>query len=625
MHILGRILRGARPYWPALLGSIICATIYALLSSASIWMMVPFLKNIFEAPQTTAVQPSTTEGHVENAIQPDFWHRIKRELRTRTDGWIGRGTRADILRRICLVILIAFFLKNFFGYAQGYLMAHVEQGIVKHFRDRMYEHLHALSLSYFHQHQTGHLISRVVNDVTLLNEAVNASLINLIRDPLMLMVYLGLLLILSWKLTLAVVMVLPFGGWLVTLIGKKLRKHSLRSQERIADITSVLQETISGIRVVKAFAMEHFEIAKLRRATDHFRRTRMKLTRIRRLASPATEFMGAAIGVIILWFGGRQVLIGGLLAPEEFMTFFITMFLMMQPLKSLGSVYSRIQVGIAAGKRIFDILDTPPKIRERKHAQAMDTVREEICYRNVWFAYNGEPILRDINLRVNVGEVLAIVGPSGAGKSTLVDLLPRFYDPTRGTITIDGVDLRDLRIADLRQAMGIVTQETILFNDTVRNNIAYGHPEIEDERIITAAQAANAHDFILSLPQGYETVIGDRGVKLSGGQRQRLAIARAILKNPPILIFDEATSALDSEAEQLVQEAIEHLMQGRTVFVIAHRLSTIQNAHRIIVMDEGWIVQEGVHETLITEKGLYQKLYRMQFGQAPPRPPLGRL
>ena len=494
-------------------------------------------------------------------------------------------------------------------------MAYVEQGIIKHFRDRIYEHLHTLSLSYFHRHQTGHLISRVMNDVTILNEAVNASLIHLLRNPLMVVVYLGILLVLSWKLTLAVLVVFPFGGRLIALIGKKLRKHSLRSQERIADITSVLEETLFGIRVVKAFAMERFEIEKFRKATEHFRRSATKLRRIRRLASPTTEFMGAAIGVMILWIGGRQVLIGGSLAPEEFMAFLTTMFLMMQPLKSLGNVYSRIKVGIAAGERIFEVLDTPPKLCERKHARAMDTLREDICYRNVWFAYNSEPVLQDIDLRVKVGEVLAIVGPSGAGKSTLVDLLPRFYDPTQGVITIDGVDLRDLRIADLRRLMGVVTQETILFNDAVRNNIAYGHPEIEDKQIITAAQAANAHDFILDLPQGYETVIGDRGVKLSGGQRQRLSIARAILKNPPILIFDEATSALDSEAEQLVQEAIEHLMQGRTAFVIAHRLSTIQNAHRIIVMDEGRIVQEGTHEALINQKGLYRKLYQMQFGK----------
>lgn len=622
MHTLIRILRGARSYWPALMGSMICAAIYALLSSAIIWMMVPFLKTIIlETPHTIGVQQEQpAKDRIEPSAPLDVLHRWKAELRARTDRWVSRGTREDTLQRICLIILIAFFLKSFFGYAQGYLLAYVEQGVIKHFRDRIYEHLHTLSLSYFHGHQTGHLISRVVNDVALLNEAVNASLINLLRDPLMVVANLSILLVLSWQLTLAVVVVLPFGGRMVTLIGKKLRKHSFRSLERIADITSVLQETISGIRVVKAFTMEHFEIEKFRRATDHFRRTAMKLTRIRRLASPATEFMGAVLGVSILWIGGRQVLAGGFLAPEEFMTFLAAMFLMMKPLQSLGNVYSRIQVGIAAGRRIFGILDTPPKIRERKHAQTINTVQEEICYRNVWFAYNGEPVLRDINLRVKVGEVLAIVGPSGVGKSTLVDLLPRFYDPAQGTITIDGVDLQDLRIADLRRRMGIVTQETILFNDTVRNNIAYGHPEIEDQQIIAAAQAANAHDFILSLPERYETIIGDRGVKLSGGQRQRLAIARAILKNPPILILDEATSALDSEAEQLVQEAIERLMQGRTVFVIAHRLSTVQNAHRIIVMDGGRIVQEGAHEALMDHEGLYQKLYRMQFGEdaAPP-------
>jgi subfamily B ATP-binding cassette protein MsbA len=592
----------------------ICAMIYALLSSASIWLMVPFLENIFKTSQTTALQQEQpAEERPEQSIQPDFLHRIKTELRTRTDRWVSRGTRENTLQRICLIVLISFFLKNFFGYAQGYLLAHVEQGIIKHFRDQIYEHLHTLSMSYFHRRQTGHLISRVVNDVTLLNEAVNASLIHLLRDPVMVVVYLGILCVLSWKLTLAVLVVLPFGAWFIALIGKKLRKHSLRSQERIADITSVLEETLFGIRVVKAFAMERFEIEKFRKATDRFRRSAPKLRRIRRLASPTTEFMGAAIGVTVIWIGGRQVLLGGRLAPEEFMVFLISMFLMIQPLKSLGNVYSRVKVGVAAGDRIFEVLDTPAEICERKDARTTDTLREEICYRKVSFAYDDEPVLRDINLCVKVGEVLAIVGPSGAGKSTLVDLLPRFYDPTQGAITIDGVDLRDLKIADLRRLMGMVTQETILFNDTVRNNIAYGHPEIEDDQIFSAARAANAHDFIMDFPEGYATMIGDRGVRLSGGQRQRLSIARAILKNPPILIFDEATSSLDSEAEQLVQQAIEHLMQGRTALVIAHRLSTIQNAHRIIVMDEGRIVQEGTHQTLIAQKGLYRKLYRMQF------------
>ncbi|MCD6334591.1 MAG: ABC transporter ATP-binding protein [Candidatus Latescibacteria bacterium] len=584
-------------------------------------MMVPFLENIFYTEQDAAVVqapsvPLALSAGASETPKKDsgLLDRWKGRLRKTTDRLIVGETRQQTFTRLCLVILALFFLKNLFGYAQGYLMAYAEQGLIKRFRDLLYEHLQALSLGYFHEQRTGRLISRIVNDVKLLNEAMNASLINLVRDPLMIFFYLSLMLTFSWKLTLAVLLVMPLSLRVILYIGKKLRKHSTRSQQRIADITTVLEETISGIRVVKAFAMEAFEIAKFRGCTDRFRRTMTKLTRIRRLASPLTEFLSVSTGIVILWIGGRQVLAGGLLAPAEFMTFLITMFLMMSPFKSLGNVYSRIQVGLAAGERIFEILDTPPIIRERPGAREIGDIREGLRFRDVSFSYpTGDRVLDHVDLQVQAGEVLAIVGPSGGGKSTLVDLIPRFYDPTAGAVEIDGVDLRDVKIGSLRRLMGIVTQETILFNDTVRNNIAYGHPEIEEARIASAARAANAHDFILEFPDGYETRIGDRGVKLSGGQRQRLAIARAILKNPPILIFDEATSSLDLESEQLVQEAIERLMQGRTAFVIAHRLSTVQRANRIVVMDAGRIVQEGTHAELVAQEGLYRKLYRMQF------------
>lgn len=625
MHTFWRILNQAKHFWPALLGSMSCAALFAFLSSAGVWMMVPFLESIFYTEQEATVVQAPSAGRMlsdgaSETPEKDsgLLDRWKGRLRKTTDRLIVGQTREQKFTRLCLVILTLFFLKNLFGYAQGYLMAYVEQGLIKRFRDALYEHLQALTLGYFHEQRTGHLISRIVNDVTLLNEAMNASLINLVREPLMIFFYLSLMFTFSWKLTVAVLLVMPLSLRVILYIGKKLRKHSTRSQQRIADITTVLEETISGIRVVKAFAMEAFEIAKFSGRTDRFRSTMTKLTRIRRLASPLTEFLSVSTGMVILWFGGRQVLAGGLLAPAEFITFVITMFLMMSPFKSLGNVYSRIQVGLAAGERIFEILDTPPIIREKPGARDVDDIEESLRFRDVSFSYpTGDRVLDHVELFVRAGEVLAIVGPSGGGKSTLVDLIPRFYDPTAGAVEIDGVDLREVKIGSLRRLMGIVTQETILFNDTVRNNIAYGHPEIEEARIVSAARAANAHDFILEFPEGYETRIGDRGVKLSGGQRQRLAIARAILKNPPILIFDEATSSLDMESEQLVQEAIEHLMQGRTAFVIAHRLSTVQRANRIVVMDAGRIVQEGTHEELVVQEGLYRKLYQMQFRNGP--------
>jgi subfamily B ATP-binding cassette protein MsbA len=385
----------------------------------------------------------------------------------------------------------------------------------------------------------------------------------------------------------------------------------------MADITSVLQETISGIKVVKAFGMEEFENKKFQTQTWRYFKSLLKITRIRNLASPITEFLSVVAGVVIIWYGGMQVLELGTMRASEFLTFLIAIFQIMPPVKELTSVNNRIQESTSAAKRVFEILDIEPDIKEAPNAIELKEFKDEIVFENVWFSYNGTKngdfILKGINLKVKKGEILAIVGPSGAGKSTLVDLIPRFYDPTEGRILIDGIDLRMIKIKSLRDKIGIVTQETILFNDTIRNNIAYGLEDCPIDKIIEVAKAANAHDFIMQLPNGYDTVIGERGMKLSGGQRQRISIARALLKNPPILILDEATSNLDAESEILVQEAIERLMQNRTVFVIAHRLSTIRNADRIIVIDNGRIVQEGKHEELIHQDGLYKKLYEMQF------------
>jgi subfamily B ATP-binding cassette protein MsbA len=415
-------------------------------------------------------------------------------------------------------------------------------------------------------------------------------------------------------LTLIALVAAPFTMGVVGWIGLRLKKESTLSQERMADLTSVLQETIAGQRVVKAFAMEEFEIKKFGVEAHRYFLTLLRITRTRNLASPLTEFLGTMIAVGILWFGGQQVLAGKTLSPEAFMGFLIIVFSLMQPVKELSSVHNRLQEAMAAAERIFAVLDLDPAVQNSPHAFKVEEFRSAIELREVSFSYGrDEEVLCEVSLSVRKGEILAIVGPSGAGKSTLVDLLPRFYDPVKGAIYLDGMDLRDIEIGHLRRLMGIVTQETILFNDSVRNNIAYGLADKPLEEIIEAARIANAHDFITRLPEGYETNIGERGVALSGGQRQRLAIARAVLKNPPILILDEATSALDTESEVLVQQAIERLMRNRTSFVIAHRLSTILNANRIIVLEKGRIVQQGIHTDLVGQSGLYQKLYSMQF------------
>jgi len=610
VKIFLRILTMARPHLPYLLGSMACAIIFALLSAVNVWMFIPFLENIF-SPETAIVEQPGPEPGAD--VNGDFLERAKSRLRDETNRIVVGKDRRSSLRRVCVLLLALFFLKNLSGYAQGYLMARVEQGVSRDVKNALYEHLQRLSLSFFHRAKAGHLISRVTNDVMLLNEAINAGLINLLRDPLLVVSYLLIMLILSWKLTLLAFLAFPLGLRVVIRIGKKLRKYTLRSQEKVADVTAVLEETITGVRVVKAFSMEKFEIDKFRRETQKLFSNALKLTRVRRLASPLTEFLGAALIVTVLWIGGGEVISNRGLAPEEFMVFLGALLALMQPVKSLSQVNSRIQIGIGAGQRIFEILDEVPEISDSPDAIDIPGFRESIRFRNVSARYDsGDLVLRNINLEVRAGEVVAIVGPSGAGKSTLVDLLPRFYDPVEGSIEIDGIDIRRIRLRSLRKLMGIVTQETILFNDTVRNNIAYGMPDISDEEVIEAARIANAHDFITQLPEGYNTFIGDRGVKLSGGQRQRIAIARAVLKNPPILILDEATSSLDAESEIAVQEAIDRLLKGRTVFVIAHRLSTIQKADRIIVLENGRVVQEGRHGELMRQEGLYKKLYELQ-------------
>jgi len=594
---------------------------FTIFSSATLVSVIPFLRTIFQVERTTQVTSAPPAqqtavavpgkvGRVESKITSTK-KKLEKKL---NDFFIGKD-RHKALGRICVLILIITFFKNFFDYIQAYLMAHVEQGVMKDIRNALYRKIITMPIGFFARTKTGTLISRVTNDVNLVNGGVSASFVTLIKNPLLIIIYLILAIYLSWQLTLIALTVLPFSLLIIANIGLRLRKQSTESQEKMAAITSILQETIAGARAVKAFAMEEFEIGKFKRKTLEYFRTLLKITRTRRLASPLTEFLGAGVAVFILWFGGQKVLSGNMLPPENFLGFLFVIFSLMQPVKELGTVNNRIQEAISAGIRIFSILDMQGEIVNAPNPIVVSDFKDAIVFDHVFFKYNERErfVLNDVSLRAQKGDILAIVGPSGVGKSTLVDLVPRFYDPVRGSVTLDGRDLRELDLKSLRQLMGIVTQETILFHETVRNNIAYGMAYVPLEEVIEVAKAANAHDFIEKLPKGYDTLIGERGVKLSGGQRQRLAIARALLKNPPILILDEATSALDTESEFLVQEAIERLMTNRTVFVIAHRLSTIQNASTIIVLEKGKIVQQGTHRQLLQEEGPYQHLYNLQF------------
>ncbi|MDH4222924.1 MAG: ABC transporter ATP-binding protein/permease [candidate division Zixibacteria bacterium] len=588
--------------------------LFAAMSGFSLTMIVPFTRMIFyeqskPLSDSAEISPEKSTPNGESLVV-----LVPGKLKDTFDSWLKGKDKVDSLKRLCIFILIIFFLKNIFWYLENYLMILVQEGVVRDLRNKLYSHYHLLPIEYFYGKKTGVLISRVTNDVNLVRSAVSSGFAGGLRQMSLIIVYLFLVVWASWKLTLIAFLLLPPGILVIMQVGKKLRSRSVLSQQKMGNITSVLQETVSGIKVVKAFAMEGFELKKFFSYTRDYFKTMVRLTRVGSLAPPLTEFLGATAGVLILWFGGKAILAGGGLTPDRFFLFLVAMFSLMQPLKILSHVNIDIQQGIAAATRIFEVLDTQPRIKNPEDGKKIDSLKEGMKFKEVSFKYNSKKeALEKINLEVKAGEIVALVGPSGAGKSTLVDLIPRFYDPTQGIIEIDSIDLKRIDITSLRNLMGIVTQEIILFNDTIWNNIAYGDEKATQEGVEEAARMANAYEFIRELPDGFRTVIGDRGVKLSGGERQRLAIARALYKNPSILIFDEATSALDSESELLVQEAIDRLMKNRTTFVIAHRLSTIQNADKIVVLEEGRIAQMGKHKDLINEEGLYKKLYEIQF------------
>jgi ATP-binding cassette, subfamily B, bacterial MsbA len=611
-----RILKFVKPYWKHVIISIICTVFFAVLSGASVYLTIPLLDTLFQKNTTTeqVTQPANVSSTT--SILPDWIQQIGKDISNSFNQFVFSGGKTDALVKICLLVLLAFLGKNIFGYFQAYFISYVEYAAMKDLRDTAYVHLHQLPMSYFKQEKVGNLISRFTNDIILIQSSISAAFLNLIREPLTIVVFLLIALSISWQLTVIALIVLPFSMIIITSIGAKLRRQSSAIQAKIADITTILQETISGVKVVKAFSMEAYENKKFIGETRNYLKLILKIVRIRNLSSPITEFLSVLVGVFIIYYGGILVLQQQTLEASEFLGFLFAIFQMMPPIKELSTVNNRIQESSAAADRVFEILDTSPSIKDSPNAVELKDFKKDITFENVNFAYEDstESVLKDVNIHLIKGEIIALVGPSGGGKSTLVDLIPRFYDPVAGRILIDGINIKQIKLENLRGLMGIVTQETFLFNESIKKNIAYGLGDYPIEKIINAAKVANAHDFINELSEGYDTMIGERGIKLSGGQKQRISIARAVLKNPPILIFDEATSSLDNESEALVQEAVERMMKNRTVFVIAHRLSTIRNADKILVLDKGEIVQRGKHDELIQDQdGLYYKFYQMQF------------
>ncbi|RKY54594.1 MAG: ABC transporter ATP-binding protein, partial [Candidatus Neomarinimicrobiota bacterium] len=609
MKIYLRMMKFVLPYWKVLMCGILASLLYVVFNSSSAWLTASLVNVIFPKSIEQSVQTGVSIPETAQNIS------LNDKIKGLTKKLIIKDSPLETLKTLCIIIFITFFLKNVFFYLKGILLGYIQLRLITDLRNKLYFHLHNLSFSFFDRKRSGEISSIILNDVEVMRRSFAVSFNKLLVEPINILMFAIILFIISWQLTLMAIIILPVSGYIITKVGQSIRRKSIRTSRQIAGIMSILSETLYGIRVVKAFAMEKFETNRFLCETRKYFRLLFRRTKLRTISTPLNETFGVLIGVILLWYGGAQVLSGTGLESEDFIRFVIMLFAIMQPIKGLNNVNVSIQQGVASATRVFSILDEKPDIVEKPDAIKLTGFNDKIEYEHVSFHYDTskDNILSDVNFEVKRGEVVAIVGHSGAGKSTLVDLLPRFYDLNGGSIKIDGIDIRDVTFESLRSLMGIVTQETILFNDTIFNNIAYGMVDANPEYVKAAANAANALEFINDFPEKFQTLIGDKGTRLSGGQRQRLAIARALLKNPPILILDEATSSLDSESEQKVQMAIDRLMRDRTVLVIAHRLATIQNANKIVVLEDGKIVESGTHSELLKKNGLYRYLYDAQF------------
>lgn len=587
-----KLLKFVRPYYGLFAIAIVCMGFSAVFDGVSLAMIVPLADKVL-----------TNKKIIIPAKLPDFLANFVDKI---------NNTSPEVLLSYMVIsVLVLFFLKGVFGFFQSYFMSDIGQRVVRDIKARLYAKIQSLSLNYFTHKRGGELMSRINNDVRLVENAVSYGSTDLIYQSLQVVIFAIVIFFIYFKMALVSIVFVPLISLPIIKVGKVLRKLSKRTQENAADTNSLLYETIMGARIVKAFNMEEHEINKFNKVNMDYYKLSMKSIKRTLLLNPITEFLGCVAGVLVFFWGGREV-IAGKISFGVFGLFLGSLLSLIRPLKKLSQVNALNQQAMAASERIHEVLETEPSVKEPLVPEKLTGFKQNIRFSDVWFSYGNAQIIKGISLEVSYGQMLAIVGPSGTGKSTLVDLIPRFYDPQKGNVFIDGVDVREFNLKSLRNQIGIVNQETMLFNDTIRANIAYGKLDATDKEIEEAARRAHAHDFISKCPQGYNTVIGDRGVKISGGERQRIAIARALLKNAPILILDEATSQLDSTSERIVQEALDSLVTGRTVFVIAHRLSTVRNASRIVVLDKGVIVEQGTHSQLLENKGLYKRLYDAQ-------------
>ncbi|MBI5885181.1 MAG: ATP-binding cassette domain-containing protein [Deltaproteobacteria bacterium] len=585
MNTYIRLLKFLPPYKTAIFFAVVCMVGFALANGAMAWLIGPVMKFLFSGEETAA------------GLIPYNIVTIPKDR---------------MLVVIPMLIIGVALVKGISSYGQSYFMGYVGQGLIRDIRKKLHDHILSLPMDYFNDTSTGVLISRVTNDVNLLHTATAEAVATVLKQALTIVVLGAVVISLDWKMAVAASIGLPLTVFPMRTLGKKIKRISTRGQVTMGNMTAMLHESISGVRIVKAFGMEGYEAGRFHKENEGYTRFMLKTIKVRAISSPLMETFGSVAFAVTIWYAAYRIS-SGTLKPETFISFFASVIMFYQPIKALNGVNLNIQQGMAAANRVFEVLDVAPELERRDGAMTIRDVREGVEFRKVSFRYGADWVLREIDLKVRKGEMLAIVGSSGAGKTTFVNLIPRFYDPSGGAILFDGVDTREATLKSLRAQIAIVSQQVILFNDTIKRNIAYGDFAIGDDEMMRAAKAANAHEFIMRLPNGYDTMIGEGGVRLSGGERQRISIARAILKNAPILILDEATSSLDSESEFEVQKALSNLMEGRTTFVIAHRLSTVRNADRIMVLSGGRILEMGRHDELLARGGEYARLYAIQF------------
>lgn len=594
-------------YWQWIVLSVTLSCLVVIFEGLSLWFGASLVKTLF-TPETQVIplDPQITFSNLNDHLK--YW----------TSQLVKQDSPMKSLQIVCGIMAVTFFLKNILIYLKALVTCRLNLNVVRDMRNQLYDHSLRLPVTYYDQNKSGNIISLIVNDVENINNSMTSTFDRLLVEPLRVIFFIGMLFVINVKLTLTVFIVFPIMGILISQISRAVRRRSKRVLEYIAGLLSILHETVSGIRAVKMFNMNQYELQRFKEENRKFIHSSFRATSIGAISSPLTEVLGVVVVIILLWYGGQQVLMKGSFGAEDFVRFLIFLFSTFAPLKAITAIANTLQRGFASAERVFTVLDTSREELKPVQPDSIPAFKDSITFSDVYFSYPGtkDNVLKNINFSIPKGSIVALVGSSGAGKSTILDLVPRFYDISSGQICIDGKNTREMDLCGLRQLFGIVSQDTVLFNDTVSNNIKYSMPEASFEQIVTAAKAANALEFIEKLPSGFETIIGERGVTLSGGQRQRLSIARALLRNPPVLILDEATSALDTESERLVQAAINNLIENRTALVVAHRLSTITHADRIIVMENGEIVETGSHEELLALNKRYKYFYDIQFATA---------